>query len=115
MSLGNLKDQGNQGKNTPYQLRSIQILSEILKSLNGSFAPIIATPKLTRDTGPNIILSGTAKSVTIYNSGMADGLVLGSILKSGETVTYSVEYPYILNQIDYDATGTELVIATLSV
>lgn len=25
MSLGNLKDQGNQGKNTPYQLAAVQL------------------------------------------------------------------------------------------
>lgn len=27
MSLGNLKDQGNQGKNFPYQLRNLQLLA----------------------------------------------------------------------------------------
>lgn len=34
MSVGDLKDQGNQGKNFPYQLRSLQLLSQILNSSN---------------------------------------------------------------------------------
>jgi len=33
MSLGNLKDQGNQGKNTPYQIRTLQQLGLIEKAI----------------------------------------------------------------------------------
>ena len=36
MSIGNLKDQGNKGNNFPYQLRSLQLLGDILTAINNS-------------------------------------------------------------------------------
>ncbi len=39
MAIGNLKDQGNQGKNTPFQLRDLQLQGQILKAILGIVFP----------------------------------------------------------------------------
>ena len=112
MSVGNLKDQGNQGKNTPFQLRSLQLLGAILVAVGGSPIPIVITPTLLRDTKPGTIPAGK-KSVSVYNAGIANGVWLGEIIKPGEQFTYSVNAPTEgLAEFPYDGSGTELVITT---
>lgn len=41
MSIGNLRDQGNQGKNTPYQLRNLQLLDAINQSVIANGTPVV--------------------------------------------------------------------------
>ena len=76
MSVGNLKDQGNKGNNFPYQLKNLQLLSQIANAAKTDLcnevvvtgaSPAELTLNLNTyyDSNPNIII--VAKSV-IYDS-----------------------------------------------
>ncbi len=113
MSVGNLRDQGNQGKNTPWQLAVLQLLKSILIAVGGSPTPVTVTPSLLRVTNSGTITAGK-KSVSVYNAGSANGTWLGVVIKPGEQFSYSVYGAFeTLAAFAYNATGTELVITTL--
>jgi hypothetical protein len=73
------------------------------------------TPTLTRvtDATGSPIVAG-AVEVSVYNAGNSNGVLLGAIIKKGETITFKVNNQKdTLGAISYDGTGTELVIQTL--
>lgn len=47
MSIGNLKNQGNQGNNTPYQLRNLQLLDAINQSVIANGTPTVTVNATT--------------------------------------------------------------------
>lgn len=106
MSLGNDNaTPANLGSNFNFQLKVLQALTRILTGTS-------RIPALVRYNGSGVIAAG-AKSVSVYNSGAADGLLLGTIIHPTERVTYSAENKDVLAAISYNATGTEFLIATL--
>lgn len=127
MSIGNLKDSGNQGNNFPYQLKSLQGLQCICDSLNSggtSMADILQsilslvepqtrTQNILRAAGPGTIIR--PYSFSIANVGSANGTVEGQILAQGEIVNYDAG---VLNnqftEVIYDATGTTFLITWVS-
>lgn len=114
MSLGNLKDQGNQGKNTPWQIRMLQALGIIAANTSGGGVPISLTPTVSRVTTSGSVTSGK-KSVSIYNSGTTAGIILGVTIKPGEILSWSVgQDNNSISAITYDATGTEFLISILT-
>jgi len=60
------------------------------------------------------VIADSIFSVSFSNVGAADAILLGEILKTGETVTFSADggmnNKYAANAFTYDATGTELLI-----
>jgi hypothetical protein len=183
MSIANLKDQGNQGNNMPYQLRNLQLLGQILTAINssagndremrttvyqaianglgysigdlvsrtdiinvttgtivltlwfnettgatltfpplpadlvlftpGAYTPVQRTPSLARVTIPGTVAAG-ARSVSVYNAGLANGVWLGAVIKPGEQFNYdAASIADTLKAFPYDGTGTELVITTV--
>lgn len=82
--------------------------------VTGTFfpTPVVRTTTLQRATAAGSILVG-AGSVTVANTGAANGLVLGSTIKPGESFTWSAGPNDTLNAIPYDGTGTELTITTV--
>ena len=59
MSVGNLKTQGNQGNNFPYQLRTLQLLAEINNGINA----LPGSDYETRTTTYEAINNGTGYSI----------------------------------------------------
>lgn len=134
MSIGNTKTSGNKGNNFPYQLAVLELLGQIAAGGGGggcpcpssaqeatlldvlaalsSIAPVSVTPTLVRTSAIGSVAAG-ARSVSVYNSGGANGTVLGSIIKPGESLSWSAgAVNNTLGIIAYDGTGTELVITT---
>ena len=74
-----------------------------------TFPTAVRTPSVTRETTPGATLAGV-RSITFANTGSANGLVLGTIIKSGETVSFSAGDGDTFGIITYDGTGTELLI-----
>lgn len=133
MSIGNTKTNGNKGNNYPFQLAVLQLLDQIAAGGGGgggcpcpsnaqeatlalvlaALTPVPTTPNLIRSSAAGNVAAG-AKSVTVYNAGAANGLVLGQAIKVGESLTWSAGgINNTLSAISYDGTGTELVITTV--
>jgi len=128
MSIGNLKTNGNKGNNFPYQLAVLKLLEQIalgggcpcpssaqevtLLQVLTKLTAVTTTPSLARVTNAlGSPIAAGAKSVTVYNAGAANGVVLGSTIKPGESLTWSAgDMNNTLGAISYDGTGTELVI-----
>lgn len=117
MSVGNLKDSGNQGNNFPYQLKSLQGLQSIYDVLfaiaKENLSPSVRTPNILRvDTAGSIPKS---YSFSIANVGNATGTVSGTNLLPGEVINFDAG---VLNNgfgtVNYDATGTTFLITYVS-
>ena len=76
---------------------------------NQSNANIV--PNFTRVTDAGAIAVITY-SFSVYNSGIANGTLLGGTIKPGETLNFDagIFNQYLANVITYDATGTEFII-----
>lgn len=107
MSIGNTKDNGNKGNNFPYQRAVLELLGQIASGAGGGAVQRITT--MVRSTVIGNITAG-AKSVSFYNAGAVNADVLGTPLKPGEQVTFSVENPDTLQAISYSGVGTDLLI-----
>lgn len=111
MSVGNEIDNGNKGRNMPYQLSVLQLLGSILAATGGGSTPVVRTPTLVRVTNATSIAAG-ARGVTIANVGSAAGTVLGTSLGVGQIVSFDAgSTADTLTAIAYDATGTEFLIS----
>ena len=78
-----------------------------------SLPTVIRTPGLTRVTGVGSILAG-ARSVSVFNSGVANGVIIGQSIRPGETLTWTAGgQSDTLSVMTYDGTGTELTIITV--
>lgn len=117
MSIGNLKDTGNQGNNFPWQYKVLQGLQGIIDALAAggggggdvtivdpigqkvmadslsvtlasNQAGIARTPNFFRTSAAGTIAPVTY-SVSVSNVGVANGTFLGSTIKPGETLNFS--------------------------
>lgn len=114
MSVGNLTDYGNKGTNFPWQLKMLQgidaLLSAFTSSTTSFLAPKSRGTSISRPTTSSIISAG-AYSASIANVGAANGTVQGVTLKPGETISFNAgALNNTLQQISYNATGTEFLI-----
>lgn len=142
MSIGNLRDSGNQSNNFPWQLKMLQGLQGIIDELKGtldveivaplgqqimddSVSVVIAsdqagverTPNFLRPTGVSGTISAGIFSVSFASVGTANATVGGMILKPGETVNLDGgAINNTLGVIAYDTTtaGAELIIIYLT-
>jgi len=132
MSIGNLKDQGNQGNNFPWQLKVLQGLQAIIdgnccRDLLAALQQIeldtsaIDTKLTAANRAHNIRRTSVAGTIprpysfSIANVGTANGTVEGAALAPGETINFDAG---VLNNsfgvINYDPTGTEFLITWVS-
>jgi len=95
---------------TEATLKSVEtILSNIDTNTTGQ----AVSPNFNKSTTSGT-LTGAIKA-TITNTGSADGTVLGTILQPDETVAFSIDHlNRKLDDIAYDASGTEFTIVTLT-
>jgi len=134
MSFANDNTSGSKNSNGSWQLSVLQLLGQIAAGGGGGvgscpcpssaqeatlaqvltkLTAVSSTPGLIRAVGAGIIAAG-AKSVSVYNALNVNGLVLGQIIKPGESLTWSAgDMNNTLGAISYDGTGTELVITTV--
>jgi hypothetical protein len=111
MSIGNLKDYGNKGNNFPFQLKVLQGITALLNLVNGSSNGAARTTNIVRPSTGGTISTGTY-SVSIANAGSSNGTVKGVTLKPGEVINLDAgAINNTLDAINYDATGTEFLIA----
>lgn len=143
MSVGNLKDSGNQGNNFPWQLKMLQGLQGIINELQGSLdvnitaplgqqimddsvsvviasdqAGVARTPTFLRPTGANGTVAAGTYSMSFASVGTGNAIVGGIILKPGETLNFDAgAINNTLGAVAYDTTtnpGAELIIITLT-
>ena len=116
MSIGNLRDQGNQGKNFPWQLRMLNGLQAIANALTGTTAGQPRTPGVTRVTGA---YTNPAKvySFSVANVGAANGTVMGATIKPGEIVNFdasALNNYFAVGTVTANGTGTELLVSYIT-
>ena len=113
MSLGNgNKKQGNKGSNYDFELRVLKGIQAVMDSLSGSSTGQARTPGIKRVTDAGSI-GFLVYDFSVSNVGAANGTLLGSTLKPGETVNFdggAINNYYPAGTITYDATGTEFLI-----
>jgi len=97
----------------PQYVLNDMYLQLIAINTNTTTTPTVLTPTITRVTTSGTISAGK-KSISVYNSGLANATVLTVTVKPGETYTWSTSLKgETLAAVAYDGTGTELVITTL--
>lgn len=115
MSIGNLKDSGNQGNNYPWQYKMLLGLDKILTALTGGtgsyLAPQERTPVIIRVSTSGTIPSGVY-SVSFANVGSGNGTVGGATFKPGETINFDAGAlnNTLSTSFSYDANGTDFLI-----
>lgn len=85
-----------------------------LKDLINGYLGSVETPAMSRVTNASNITAGKF-SVSVTNTGVANGTLLGVTLKPNETVEFSAQNGNNLSAIAYVATGTEFLIITTTV
>ena len=125
MSIGNLKDTGNQGNNFPWQLKMLQGLQALVDNeccdvIRAALDDINNKLKSAerRVTVLNTSTTGTVPvcySFSIANVGAAAGIVNGQSIPAGTTVNFDAG---VLNNTltgaSYDATGTTFLITYIT-
>lgn len=126
MSIGNLKDSGNQGNNFPWQLKMLQGLQamidgncckqtlEVLEKINDIIQPQGRSSFIRNYSGPGSIPTGVY-SFSIANVGAAAGLVDGESLPAGVTINYdagSLNNTFT-NALSFDATDTTFLVTAV--
>lgn len=113
MSVGNLKDSGNQGNNFPWQLKMLQGLQGIINALSGSTNGQARQAGVERVSVPFISLVNVY-SFSVANVGTANGTVAGVTIKPGEILNYDaggINNYFAAGDLSADGTGTELLIS----
>lgn len=105
---------GNDSPINVTETNSTDILA-YTQSIANSVAIGVRIPALTRVTTSGTNSNGLV-SITYANVGVADGVVLGTVLKPGESVTFDAGNSNFFQSgtLNYDATGTEFLIAEIT-
>ena len=125
MSIGNLKDLGNQGNNFPWQLKMLQGLQAMIDgnccqdillgiaAIDNKLKPNFRTPKIISSSTTGSTTAGWY-SFSIANVGAAAGLVDGVSIPAGTTINFDGGVlNNTLGSLPYDATGTTFIITYL--
>ena len=126
MSIGNLKDTGNQGNNFPWQLKMLQGLQALvdnnccndiigyLDTISTALRPAERTPGIISTTTSGTTVLGWY-SFSIANVGAAAGTVDGRSIPAGTTLNFDGgALNNTLRSLAYDATGTTFIITYIS-
>ena len=115
MSVGNLKDSGNQGNNFPWQLKMLQGLQAIVDSLSGTSQGKPRTALIERVSTIAGTINYDVYSASFANTGTEDALVNGAIVRPGEIINLNadaVNNYFPSGSLSYSTTtvGAELLI-----
>lgn len=81
-------------------------------NIAGNTTRVVRTPHIVRSSGSSSI-AGAVVDFSVSNVGSANGTILGTTIKPGETLNFSagaLNNYYAPGTITYDGTGTELLI-----
>ena len=113
MSVGNINSYGDKKNNFSFQYKVLKGITDLLTAITGitiNVDPEAKSTYILRATANGTIAAG-ANSVSFANVGSADALIKAVVLKPGETVNFDAgSINNTLDAIDYDGTGTELLI-----
>lgn len=102
-----------------YQNTDIQKLSQDLIAALGGYTPgtgvsvLSGLNKASLERSTSVGNIDGFKLVSVQNTGEADGILMGAIIHPGEVITLPSILSDLYEAIDYDATGTELLILTV--
>ena len=126
MSIGNLKDSGNQGNNFPFQLKVLQGLQAVLDNnccvdiltvlsdIDVKLRPLERTPRVISTTTSGTTVVGWY-SFSIANVGAAAGTVGGVSIPAGTILNFDGgTLNNTLGSLAYNATGTTFIITYIS-
>ena len=121
MSIGDLRDTGNQGNNLPFQWKVLQGLQALIdnsstccKELTALLQPQRRKANIERVTEP-LTIAGLIYSYSVANVGTGNGTVLGVIIKPGEIVNFDAgTLNNTFGGFEVDGTGTELLVTYIS-
>jgi hypothetical protein len=120
MSIGNLKDSGNQGNNFPWQLKMLQGLQALIDSsccqdIIDLIGPKRRIPNVLSETGTTGTTPSGVYGLSIANVGASAGTVNGVSIPAGTTLNFD---PGVLNNmlqsVSYDCTSTTFLITYLT-
>jgi hypothetical protein len=83
---------------------------------NALVNPSNRTPNFIRTVTSGVV-PGIPYSFSVFNSGAANGIILGQVIKPGEILNFSAGgsyHKFASGSITYDATGTEMLITYIS-
>lgn len=106
---------GGGNANAANQEEQTAVLEDVRDRLPspGYYTPSSLIPNFLFTSGIGTIPAG-ASSVTIQNTGNADGVLLGKAFPPQSAISWSANGRDRLAEIDYDATGTTFAIAILA-
>ena len=122
MSIGNLKDTGNQGNNMPWQWKMLQGIQALIDQSNTCCTDLTALLQpqernayVEVTTGGGATTANTWYSISIANIGTAAGLVNGASIPTGTILNFDAG---VLNNtlgagLTWDAAGTTFLITGL--
>ena len=114
MSVGNINSYGDKKNNFNFQYKVLQGITSLLNLFTGTSTGAARTTTIIRPAAAGTIPDG-AFSVSIANVGSGNGTVKATTLKPGEVINLDAgAINNTLDTIDYDATGTEFLIAYVS-
>lgn len=117
MSVGNINSYGDKKNNFSFQYKVLKGITDVIAAISGTsivINPQVKTANIKRSNSTGTIVAGTF-SASIANTGLANATVNFITLKPGETINFDAgALNNTLNAIDYDATGTELLIIWVS-
>jgi hypothetical protein len=118
MSVGNINSYGDKKNNFSWQYKMLLGLDSILSALSGGgsfLAPQTRTTNILRSSSAGSITAGKY-SVSFANmSTTVDATVKATTLKPGEVVNFDAgALNNTLDTIDYDGTGSDLLIIYIS-
>lgn len=122
MSVGNLKDTGNQGNNFPWQYKMLLGLDKLLSAFTSDsgttsyLAPKTRTSQIERAVNTVGTIPANIYSFSFANVGTVDVTLNGVTIKTGESVSFDAGdlNNILINTMSYDCTGGgEVLIVTI--
>lgn len=117
MSVGNINSYGDKKNNFSFQYKVLKGIADVITAITGvtvNINPEARVTNILRDSGAGTVTAGKF-SASFANVGTGDATVKGTILKPKETINFDAgALNNTLDAIDYDGTGTELLIIYIS-
>lgn len=117
MSVGNINSYGDKKNNFSFQYKVLKGIADVIAAITGVTININPEAKVTnivRATGAGTVSAGKF-SASFANVGAANATVKATTIKPGETINFDAgALNNTLDAIDYDGTGTELLIIYIS-
>lgn len=117
MSVGNINSYGDKKNNFSFQYKVLKGITDVLTAITGitiNVDPEAKTTNIVRSSAAGTVSAGKF-SASFANVGAANATVKGVTIKPGETINFDAgALNNTLDAIDYDGTGSDLLIIYIS-